>query len=37
MVEHSEEELAPSRTEGFKVGEKKTIDEVCCTRYDLTF
>lgn len=29
MVEHTDEELAPSKTEGFKVGEKKTIDEVC--------
>jgi hypothetical protein len=27
MASRGEDELAPSKTEGFKVGEKKTLDE----------
>ncbi|KKY18678.1 putative rho-gdp dissociation inhibitor [Phaeomoniella chlamydospora] len=27
MADHHDDDLAPSKTEGFKVGEKKTIDE----------
>jgi len=27
MADHADDDLAPSKTEGFKVGEKKTIDE----------
>jgi hypothetical protein len=27
MADHHEDELAASQTEGFKVGEKKTLDE----------
>lgn len=27
MASHNEDELAPSTTEGFKLGEKKTVDE----------
>ncbi|KAI9837196.1 MAG: hypothetical protein M1837_003098 [Sclerophora amabilis] len=27
MASHGEDELAPSKTEGFKVGEKKTVEE----------
>lgn len=27
MADHADDDLAPSQTEGFKVGEKKTLDE----------
>lgn len=27
MASRNEDDLAPSKTEGFKVGEKKTLDE----------
>jgi hypothetical protein len=35
MASRGEDELAPSKTEGFKVGEKKTLDEYAKLGMDL--